>query len=198
MWVVWVASTTTRVQFSLLSGPISTRVATRTTTVNKFCSTCVETKSAMEQPPSEWGIEDRIKPIYTQRLTKLQLSISLILTANLQHTTVSLCCRTDGFSMNVCSLVPRPPVFCFFLVFVQYTYMDSCNCMQQIAQCMSNSGTNYYLESHRQFIDSYMPRHADVLYLKLAKQNSISSKKQIGYYTTDSLGVNDSDYPWDF
>ena len=53
-----IASTTTRVQFSPLSGPISTRVATRTTTVNKFCSTCVGTKSVMERPPGEWGIED--------------------------------------------------------------------------------------------------------------------------------------------
>ena len=49
----WVASTTTRVQSCLSSGPISTRVVTRTTTANKFCSTCVGTKSVMEPPPGE-------------------------------------------------------------------------------------------------------------------------------------------------
>ena len=58
---MWVASTTTRVRFSPSSGPISTRVVTRTTTVNKFCSTCVGTKSVMEPPPSEWEMVDRIK-----------------------------------------------------------------------------------------------------------------------------------------
>ena len=51
----WVASTTTRVRSSLSSGPISTRVATRTTTVNKSCSICAETRSAMERPPSKDG-----------------------------------------------------------------------------------------------------------------------------------------------
>ena len=51
----WVASTTTRARSSLSSGPISTRVATRTTTVNKSCSTCAETRSAMERPPSKDG-----------------------------------------------------------------------------------------------------------------------------------------------
>ena len=58
---MWVASTTTRVRSSLSSGPISTRVATRTTTVNKSCSTCAETGSAMERPPSKQGMADRIK-----------------------------------------------------------------------------------------------------------------------------------------